>query len=139
MSGQFQQQGIGFSEITSMGGVGSLIFFSESELASIFEELFSNACEAMVESEKKEMVLAIVFSENDVTIRLSDTGCGLQTSDLDRVFTRDYSTGGQGRGYGLYHARQQVERFGGQIRIADNVGRPGATVELVLQTVKKAV
>jgi signal transduction histidine kinase len=135
VDGQFRQEGIRLSEITSKGGVNEQLFFDESELASIFEELLSNACEAMKDSEKKELVMNISFAHDEVTIRLSDSGRGLETDDFEQVFQRTYSTGGENRGYGLYHARQQVEKFGGRIRIYNNEGRPGATVEFILKTV----
>jgi signal transduction histidine kinase len=135
VAGQFQQQGVGFSEITTRGGTAALLFFDESELAAIFEELLSNACDAMKDSEKKDLTLDIRFDEDNVSIKLSDTGRGLQSSDPDQVFNRNYSTSGTDRGYGLYHARQQVERFGGRIRIYNNENGPGTSVELILKTV----
>lgn len=135
LAGQFQQKGIGFSEISTKGGVAALIFFDESELAAIFEELLSNAADAMEESDFKELTLNIVFEGGEVNIKLTDSGRGLQTKDYDQVFNRDYSTAGSDRGFGLYHARNQVERFGGRIRLYNNTGRPGATVELILKLV----
>lgn len=135
LAGQFQQKGIGFSEISTKGGVAALIFFDESELAAIFEELLSNAADAMEESDFKELTLNIVFEGGEVNIKLTDSGRGLQTKDYDQVFNRDYSTAGPDRGFGLYHARNQVERFGGRIRLYNNTGRPGATVELILKLV----
>ncbi len=135
VAGRFQQHGVGFSEIRSSGGSGQLIFFDESALAAIFEELLSNASDAMAESDIKSLRLDVEFNEGEAVIRLSDTGKGLQAANNDQLFSRDYSTRGTDRGYGLYHARQQVERFGGHIRMYDNDGGPGATVEMVLKTV----
>jgi signal transduction histidine kinase len=134
-AGQFQQLGIGFTEITTRGGATSMVFFDEAELAAIFEEFLSNACDAMAEARKKEMSLDIRFENGEVIIKLSDTGHGLKVEDGDQVFNRDYSTRGAGRGYGLFNARQQIERFGGQIRLYNNNDGPGSTVEITLKTV----
>jgi signal transduction histidine kinase len=138
VAGEFQQQGIGFTEITTRGGAAAMVFFDEAELASIFEEFLSNACDAMAESNKKEMSLDVRFEGAEVVIKLSDTGHGLEKKDIDRVFSRDFSTRGDKRGYGLFHARQRVERFGGRIRMYNNANGPGATVEMSLKTVDYA-
>jgi len=135
MAGQIQQRGIGFSEINTRGGAGTLAFFDESDLAAIFEELLSNAAEAMENVDEKRLKLNIVYNGGEVSIKLSDSGRGLQTDDYEQVFSRDYSTTGDGRGFGLFHARNQVERFGGRIRIYNNENQPGTTVELILKTV----
>ena len=134
-AGQFLEQGVGFTKITVRGKTSQSIFFDESELAAVFEELLSNACDAMSESEKKELTLDVTYENSEVVIRLSDTGHGLQAEDPDQIFNRDYSTRGPDRGYGLFQARQQVEHFGGTIRYYNNENSPGATVELVLRTV----
>jgi len=132
---QFQQQKVGFNEIVTRGGVNQLIFFDPIELAAIFEELLTNATIAMEESSVRELSLNIDFGGGEVIIRLSDTGRGLPAAGEERVFDRDYSTRGKEHGYGLYHARRQVERFGGRIRIYNRENGPGTTVELVLKTI----
>ncbi len=132
---QLRQQRVGFRSITTHGGLLRLAFFSEAELASIFEELLSNACDAMDDSEIKELSMSIEFGSDEVTISLSDTGRGLGGVDPEQLFKREFSTKGKRGGFGLYHARQQVGRFGGRIRLYDNEGGPGTTVELVLKAV----
>ncbi len=132
---QLRQQRVGFRSITTQGGPLRLAFFSEAELASIYEELLTNACDAMEDSETKELSMAIEFSSDEVSIRLSDTGSGLGGVDPGQLFSRGFSTKGKRGGFGLYHARQQVERFGGRIRLYDNENGPGTTVELVLKAV----
>jgi sensor histidine kinase regulating citrate/malate metabolism len=132
---ELRQNKVGFRAIETRGGPLRLVFFDETELASIFEELLTNACDAMAESDKKELAMFIDFGVDEVVICLSDTGSGLQGTDPEQLFRRDFSTKRERGGYGLYHAQQQVERFGGQIKIYDNKDGRGATVELILKTV----
>lgn len=132
---QLRQQKVGFRSITTQGGPLRLAFFSEAELASMFEELLSNACDAMEDSEVKELAMSIDFGSDEVSICLSDTGRGLNGVDQEELFKRGFSTKGKHGGFGLYHARQQVERFGGRIRLYDNENGCGTTVELVLKAV----
>jgi signal transduction histidine kinase len=129
-----RQQSVIFSEIISRGGGRVHVFFAEAELASIFEELFNNACTAMSETDTKELSIMVETDQDEVIFKLSDTGHGLQDKDVDRIFGREYSSKENG-GYGLFHVRQQIERFGGRIRIYNNNG-PGATVEFRMKAVK---
>ncbi len=133
---QLRQQRVGFRSITTHGGPLLSAFFAEAELASLFEELLTNACDAMEDSEVKELSMSIEFGSDEVTIRLSDTGRGLGGVDPEQLFKRGFSTKGKRGGFGLFHARQQVERFGGRIRLYDNENGLGTTVELVLRAVK---
>jgi signal transduction histidine kinase len=135
---QLRQQRVGFRSITTHGGPLRQAFFSEAELASIFEELLTNACDAMEDSDKKELAMSIDFGADEVIIRLSDTGQGLGGVDPEQMFHRGFSTKGKRGGFGLFHARQQVERFGGRIRLYDNENGPGTTVEMVLKAVNHA-
>jgi sensor histidine kinase regulating citrate/malate metabolism len=96
--------------------------------------LLSNACDAMENSPKKELTLDVTFRTDEVTITLSDTGPGFDSVDQDHIFSRNFSTHGSDRGYGLYHARQLVERFEGHIRAYNNDPGPGATVEIRVKT-----
>ncbi len=127
--------GVGFRTIETRGGPLRLVFFDEVSLAAIFEELLSNACDAMADSDKRELIMLIDFGVDEVIIRLSDTGSGLQGADSEKLFRREYSTKRERGGYGLYNAQQQVERFGGRIKIYNNENGPGATVEMILKTV----
>jgi len=132
-----RENGVGFRNITVHGAPMSLVFFDEAELMAIFEELLSNACDALADSERKELALLIDFGVEQVVIRLSDSGRGLKGAGPETLFQRGFSTKPGGGGYGLYHAHQQVERFGGRLRLYNNPDGSGATAELILKTVNR--
>jgi signal transduction histidine kinase len=87
--------------------------------------------------------------ENDeIVIRVSDTGCGIEASDVPHVFEKFYrgrpSTTARGRvngdsrgmeapgiGLGLYLARTIIEEFGGRIRVEASDDR-GTTLAIHL-------
>ena len=52
-----------------------------------------------------------------VLIQIGDTGTGITSADLRRIFRPRYSTKRRGIGMGLPYCRQAVEEHGGQIRI----------------------
>jgi signal transduction histidine kinase len=56
-----------------------------------------------------------------ITLRISDTGCGIAAADLPRIFDESFSTR-QGGGLGLPIARRIVEQHGGAIRVESTEG-----------------
>jgi signal transduction histidine kinase len=56
-----------------------------------------------------------------VSLRVSDTGCGIAAADLSRIFDESFSTR-QGGGLGLPIARRIVEQHGGAIKVESTVG-----------------
>ncbi|MCU1278437.1 MAG: sensor histidine kinase [bacterium] len=56
-----------------------------------------------------------------VSLKVSDTGCGIAAVDLPRIFDESFSTR-QGGGLGLPIARRIVEQHGGAIRVESTVG-----------------
>ena len=57
-----------------------------------------------------------------VSLRVTDTGCGIAPADLPRIFDESFSTR-QGGGLGLPIARRIVEQHGGAIRVESTEGR----------------
>ena len=72
-----------------------------------------------------------------VTIRVEDTGVGMDAEALERVFEPYFSTKTTGTGLGLPIARRNVELNGGSIQVASEKGR-GTTVTIRLPTVAAA-
>jgi signal transduction histidine kinase len=56
-----------------------------------------------------------------VSLKVSDTGCGIAPADLPRIFDETFSTR-QGGGLGLPIARRIVEQHGGAIRVESTEG-----------------
>ncbi|MCP4568783.1 MAG: hypothetical protein GY841_14495 [FCB group bacterium] len=135
VGGQMRQEGIGFQEIITRGGGRFRVYFLEMEIMSVLEELFVNSFAAMTDLPTKKLSMYIEIVADEVEFRLSDTGCGFREENLSQVFSREYSTKKDGGGYGLYHVREQIERFGGRVRVGNNVNGPGATVQLNMKLV----
>jgi signal transduction histidine kinase len=66
-----------------------------------------------------------------VTIRIADTGCGMTTEEVDRIFNPEYTTKEKGLGLGLPLAHEIIRGHGGEIRVLSRKGE-GTTFEILL-------
>lgn len=66
-------------------------------------------------------------------VQVSDTGCGIEPENLERVFRPYYSSKPKGMGLGLATARKIVEAHDGSIAVASEPGKGTAfTIRLPL-------
>jgi PAS domain S-box-containing protein len=118
------------------------VLASESRLCQVFINLLVNAAQAMAERapEERKIVVRSLHDEDAglVGIAIRDTGPGIPTERLPRVFEPFYTTKPAGTGLGLSISRDIVERMGGRIAVESTVGS-GATFTVWLPTTRRAV
>lgn len=66
-----------------------------------------------------------------VNVRITDTGCGITTEEVDRIFNPEYTTKEKGLGLGLPLAHEIIRGHGGEIRVVSQKGE-GTTFEILL-------
>jgi two-component system, NtrC family, sensor kinase len=73
-------------------------------------------------------------------VSVSDTGCGIKATDLEKIFDHFYTTKkiGQGTGLGLSIARSLARDLGGDIRVESQPGR-GSTFTIEVPDFASAV
>ncbi len=99
------------------------------QIHQVFLNLLLNAVQAVHGEGKIEVEIA---SRNDqATIVVSDTGCGIPPHQLAHIFRPFYTTKGNGTGLGLSLARRIVEEHHGRIEVNSIVGK-GSKFEVVL-------
>jgi signal transduction histidine kinase len=96
-------------------------------LVTVISSLVSNAIEAMIPKGGGTLAIKATncldeSSEKWIKITVSDTGNGIPSELLDRLFTPFFSTKGVGKGYGLWRAKTIVEDLGGSIEVESEVG-----------------
>ncbi|MBU1821464.1 MAG: response regulator, partial [Bacteroidetes bacterium] len=95
--------------------------FDPDKLEKIITNLLSNAFKFTPENGRVDVW--IVYSANDMVIRVKDNGIGIQQEHLPHVFDRFYQaettvlTGEEGSGIGLSLVRELVELLRGSIRV----------------------
>jgi len=100
-------------------------------LARAFTNMVENSLHAMPTGGTVSVVARVVNAT--VTLKLSDTGVGMDAAALARAFEPYFSTKVTGTGLGLPIAKRNVELSGGTVEISSVVGQ-GTNVLLTLPT-----
>ena len=110
------------------------------ELQQVVINLLINAVQAMPEG--GSLTLSTRDWQHDdanpqpqgACIEVTDSGCGLSESALEKVFTPFFTTKNDGNGLGLWISQGLIERYGGRISAANAVSGPGAGFTVWLLT-----
>lgn len=97
------------------------------DLVTIVGNLIDNAMDAAAAGPPPHRVsVAATAQDGALVLRVSDSGAGLPAGDVERAFTRGWSTKTSGRligrGLGLALVGQAVHRCGGTIEVAGGAG-----------------
>ncbi|MFI5934410.1 ATP-binding protein [Actinoplanes sp. NPDC051494] len=104
------------------------------DLLTVVGNLVDNALEAVALAAPPRRVRVLVRQEEDeVLVRVSDTGPGLTPEQAAAAFRRGWSTKpGEGRGVGLSLVRQVADRYGGSYAITAGPDGRGAVLTVRL-------
>jgi len=98
---------------------------TETRLGQVFLNLLVNAAQSIPEGTNEEHEVRIVVrqAEDLAIVEISDTGCGIPASDVDRIFEPFFTTKeGSGTGLGLSISHRIVSSAGGALTCE---ARPG--------------
>ena len=120
----------------------------KSQLGQVFMNLITNASDALT-SESGQVRISTGFSDYDTTeleayqignaqtagryvwLKVSDTGCGMDTETQEKIFDPFFTTKFTGRGLGMAAVRGIVLRHKGHIQIVTEPGK-GTTFTVLL-------
>ena len=123
-----EQRGVRYRKITADGSPLTANT-TDGVVMQVLINLFDNACYWLdtVDPGRREIKVTVDGRQGELVF--SDSGPGVDPDDVPYIFEPFYSGKGQeGRGLGLYIARQLLERYGYRIEMADDQQRvlPGA-------------
>jgi signal transduction histidine kinase len=101
------------------------------QLEQVLMNLMLNAIEAMCDANGNLTIASKATEDGHLLISVSDTGVGIPTDKIDRIFDTFFTTKPQGTGMGLAISRSIVESHGGRLWAASNSGS-GSTFRFTL-------
>jgi signal transduction histidine kinase len=101
------------------------------KLKIALRNILTNAIESI--RGKGSIDVRLASGSGQITLRISDTGVGIEKELLDRIFEPYFSTKDVGTGLGLPIAKKIVEDHGGAIEIASEPGR-GTAITIRFRT-----
>ena len=103
------------------------------QLQRVLVNLITNAIESMANEDARVLSIKSEVQDNvDVMISVADTGKGIGSQDVGRIFNPLFTTKTGGMGMGLSICRSIIETHGGRLWVAENTVR-GAVFQFVLR------
>ena len=111
------------------------IFGDSGLLTQMLNSLIANAIEAMPRGGSLAMASQPAENNRAIELRISDTGVGIAPEQLQKIFQPFSTSKRKGLGLGLALVKRTMERIGGSIHIASQIGR-GTQATLVFPVAK---
>lgn len=98
-----------------------LVMGDRVKLSQIFDNLIRNASEAM--AGKGVLYVSLTQESSEVLVEFKDTGCGIPSDKLVKIFEPLFTTKSTGTGFGLATVRELLKRHNGDVSVCSEVGR----------------
>jgi len=85
----------------------------------------------MKDSDMKNLFIKTELSEDNLLIKISDTGSGVPEEYIDKIFEPFFSTKKGGLGLGLPLSKRVIEEHGGKIEFSSRQGN-GSEVKIYI-------
>ena len=108
------------------------IYVDENQIEQVLINLFLNSLDAMEKGGSIIVKLKVVESKTEnilnnaskaVVLDLFDTGCGIESDNLERIFNPFFTTKSDGVGLGLSISSRLIEENGGRILVESEPGQ----------------
>ncbi|MCB1183539.1 sensor histidine kinase [bacterium] len=134
---EFQRAGVGARFLGAASGDDLVCLIDSGSLRYVLDNLVNNALRAMAESDRRELIVEASRADREVTLRLTDTGKGIEPEARERIFNGRTSDR-LGGGTGLFRSRQILQKWGGEISLAGSAPGQGTTFVVQLRAAHAA-
>lgn len=107
------------------------IWGDESKLKQVFRNILTNSIQSI--EAKGKITTSVEIENNFVKIEIKDTGCGIKSEDLAKIFSPFFTTKEKGTGLGLAISQKIIGAHGGQITAESKLGK-GTKITIWLPT-----
>lgn len=104
----------------------TFVLIKNLDLADVIDNLIRNSVSALKNSSKKIIHIFTYKKIPKVFIEISDTGKGIDSDKLEKIFEYGYSDSG-GTGKGLFLSRKILHKYGGRIYLKNSEPDIGST------------
>jgi signal transduction histidine kinase len=95
-----------------------LVNIDRWQMVQAMVNLLQNAADAMADSDRRILSITASVEGGQMRIAISDTGTGIASGNVARIFDAFYTTKGErGTGLGLYITKQVIEAHNGTINV----------------------
>ena len=94
-----------------------------SLLEQLLINLINNARDAMAQSERKLLLVELSADEHQITLKVQDSGCGLEEETRQRLFDKFFTTKAEGLGLGMTVVETAVRQHQGHLEIQSTLGQ----------------
>jgi len=117
------------------------IFVQKTKLVHIIVNLVKNAKDAMVElpPENKALTISITRDDRAIFVRVKDSGCGIPSENITKIFSHGFTTKKGGHGFGLHSCANYMKEMGGEIRAESEGWGKGSSFELRFNASKENI
>jgi signal transduction histidine kinase len=119
----------GNEEAGEEGNSLAIIEADKGRITQVISNLLTNAVKF---TDEGTIRVAVQRKDNEVVISIKDTGKGIDSEILPRLFTKFATTSNTGTGLGLFISRSIVQAHGGRIWAGNNSDGKGATFHFSL-------
>jgi signal transduction histidine kinase len=116
------------------------IFIDKHRTIQVLVSLIDNAEHALAESsnEPKQLKIRVTKADNNkVKIEISDNGIGIRPEDLNKIFSKGFTTKSSGHGFGLHGCQKAAKDMQGNITV--NSSGPGQGTTFTLEIPLKKI
>jgi signal transduction histidine kinase len=121
-------------KVTKDYGEIPTILLDKQRLLQIVINLIKNAKEALYDQAegKKELRIKTRAANNRLTIEVTDTGVGIDSHNLKKIFSHGFTTKVTGHGFGLHSCANAAKEMEGSLKVTSPGKMEGATFVLDL-------
>lgn len=102
---------------------GYYIDFSQS-----FRNLIDNSLEAMAGTDQRQLTVVTAYQDRRMMLRIGDTGVGIPSAVLPRIFQPFFTTKQNRAGLGLFMVRRLLTPYQAEIRVDSHSGGTWVTI-----------
>ncbi|MGB0403802.1 MAG: ATP-binding protein [Salibacteraceae bacterium] len=113
----------------------AFISADKNQMVRVLNNLIMNAVQAVEGVDSAKISVVTNCDKNDVTIKITDNGIGIERLQISRIFEPNFTTKTGGTGLGLAMVKSIINNIGGEISVTSEKGN-GSTFILNLPRLK---